>query len=130
MNNGSTGTLLEQIRVFHKLSTELPAGVGPGSKGTVMTAFAASLFALAALVSAWIIAATWARYGRDALALRARLEACPRTTVVVWKMIERVPVPSLATLRTDRKVRPVRLPSRRPGLEWPGAALQPLELAA
>lgn len=95
-----------------------------------MTAFAASLFALGALVSAWVMAASWRRYGRDALALRARLEACPETMTLTWRMTERVPVSTLPALRTDRKVRCVRLQPRRPGREWPGAARQQLELAA
>lgn len=87
-----------------------------------MTGFAASLFALAALASAWVIAVSWKQYGRDALALRARLEACPRTMTLTWKMIERVPLPAVAVLRMDRKARRAHLQRRNPGLEWPLAA--------
>lgn len=95
-----------------------------------MTVFAALLFAFAALMSARIIAASWMRYGRDALALRARLEACPEAMVLTWRMMERVPVQALPALRTDRKVRSARLQPQNPGLEWPDAARRPLELAA
>lgn len=95
-----------------------------------MTAFAALLFAFGALASAWVIAASWMRHGRAAFALRARLDTCPETTVLTWRMIGRVPVPALDALRTDRKVRPARLRMQRPGLDWPGAVRQPLDLAA
>lgn len=95
-----------------------------------MTVFAALLFAFAALVSARIIVASWLRHGRDALALRARLDACPEAMVLTWRMIERVPVPALPALRTDRKERAARLRPQEAGLVWPGAARRPLELAA
>ena len=94
-----------------------------------MTAFAALLFAFGALASAWVVAASWMRHGRAAFALRARLDTCPETTVLTWRIIERAPVPALA-LRTDRKARPARLRKQRPGLDWPGAVRQPLDLAA
>lgn len=92
-----------------------------------MTVFAALLFAFAALVSARIIVASWMRYGRDALALRAKLDACPETMALTWRMIERVPVPALSALRKDRTARAARF---RPGLEWPGAVRRATELAA
>jgi|7_EtaG_2_1085326.scaffolds.fasta_scaffold113874_2 hypothetical protein len=85
-----------------------------------MTAFAASLFALGAMVSLWVIFASWMRHGRKAFSLRSELQACPATLTVTWKMIERVPVPTLAALRTDRKVRSPRRQSQRPALVWPG----------
>lgn len=94
-----------------------------------MTAFGASLFALAALASAWVIAASWLGYGREALALRARLDACPETMMLTWRMIERVPLPALTTLRTDRNANSHRCRQRRPGLEWPAPDRQ-FELAA
>lgn len=86
-----------------------------------MTAFAACLFALAALASTWAIGAALRHYGTRALALRTELAACPQSLVVTWKMIERVPVPALAALRK----RPARRAPAR--LEWPGSSL---ELAA
>lgn len=95
-----------------------------------MTAFAAALFALGALMSVWVIVASWQRHGRDALALRARLAACPDALVLTWKMIERIPVPVLAPFRPDRQARPGRLQAQRPGLEWPGAGFRTPELAA
>ncbi|MEE4453518.1 hypothetical protein [Novosphingobium resinovorum] len=82
-----------------------------------MTAFAACIFALAALASALTIAATLRRHGADALALRARLAECPETLVLTWKVMERVPLPTLAALR-KRPAR--RIPAR---LEWPGATI-------
>ncbi|GFM27676.1 uncharacterized protein PY1_contig-02-39 [Novosphingobium sp. PY1] len=114
--------MVEQIRYFHKLSTTLSltgSGAGPERK-MVMTAFAASLFTLGAIVSLWVIAASWMRHGRKALALRAQLQACPGTLTVTWKMIERVPVPALAALRTDRKGRPAHRQAQRSALVWPG----------
>ena len=95
-----------------------------------MTLFAASLFALAALLSLWVIAASWARYGRDALALRARLKACPETIVLTWKIIERAPVIALSALRTNPPARSCHRRSVRPGLAWPGADHRLLERAA
>lgn len=88
-----------------------------------MTAFAACLFALAAMASCWIIGASWRRYGAQALALRGQLAACPQTLVICWNVIERVPVPALAAFRTSRG--PIREGQRRPAatLEWPGSAL-------
>lgn len=88
-----------------------------------MTALAACLFALATFASVLAIAASWRRHGRDALALRAQLQACPETLVICWKAVERVPVPALASLRTVRGARPVRQGVRAPGLDWPGTAL-------
>lgn len=82
-----------------------------------MTAFGASLFAFAALASAWTIIAAMLRYGPAALTLKAQLANCPATLLVTWKMVERVQVPALASLR-KRPVR--RVPAR---LEWPGSTL-------
>ena len=95
-----------------------------------MTALAASLFALGAMMSVWVIVASWQRYGHQALGLKDRLAACPDTIVLNWKMIEQVPVPVLAGLRPDRRMRPGRLAAQRPGLEWPGAGCRMLECAA
>jgi hypothetical protein len=86
-----------------------------------MTAFAACLFALAALASVWSVLATVRRFGPGVAALRAQLEACPGTLTVEWTMVERVAVPALAVLRK----RPARRMPDRAGLEWPG-----LEIAA
>lgn len=88
-----------------------------------MTAFAACLFAFAALTSVWIMAATWRRYGSGALALRAQLAACPESIVIFWKSTERRQQPALAPLRKGRAERPARRNLQAPGLEWPGAAL-------
>ena len=88
-----------------------------------MTALAACLFALAALASVWTIAAAWRRYGPGALALRAQLEACPESIVILWKCTERRQQPALALLRKGRAERPARQTAQAPGLEWPGAAL-------
>ncbi|SFG33523.1 hypothetical protein SAMN05518801_11759 [Novosphingobium sp. CF614] len=73
-----------------------------------MTAFAACLFALAALASIWTMMASWRSYGRQALGLRARLAASPGAMELRWEMVERVPLPALAALRKDRAARPVR----------------------
>jgi hypothetical protein len=86
-----------------------------------MTAFAACLFALAALVSLGTIAASFRRYGAGAAMLRVQLANCPEAVMLTWKVIERVPVPALAALR-KRPER--RIPAR---LEWPGCGV---ELAA
>ncbi|WP_404481971.1 hypothetical protein [Novosphingobium sp. BL-52-GroH] len=86
-----------------------------------MTAFAACLFTLAALASAWTVLATARRFAPSAMALRAQLAACPGTLTIEWKMVERVTIPALATLRK----RPERRMPERAGLEWPG-----LEIAA
>lgn len=94
-----------------------------------MTAFAASLFAFGAMMSVWVITTSWQRYGHDALALKAKLAACPDTLVLTWKMVERVPVPALGALRPDR-ARQGRLLPQRPVLEWPGSGFRTLELAA
>src|SRR3546814_20903136 len=64
-----------------------------------MTAFAASLFALGAMMSVWVMGTSWKRYGRDALAVRGKLAACPETFMLRWKLIERVTVPALAAPR-------------------------------
>ncbi len=89
-----------------------------------MTAFAACLFAVAALVSAQVIAASWRRHLGTARALPAQLRACDESLTIVWKTAERVPLPALAMLRKDRPARPRRHPqwnaAERPGLEWPG----------
>lgn len=85
-----------------------------------MTAFAACLFTLATVASAWTILAAIRRHGPDALTLRAQLAACPGTMLLTWKVIERVPVPMLADLR-KRPIR--RMPAR---LEWPGLVLDPI----
>lgn len=92
-----------------------------------MTVFAACLFALAGLASALTLATSLRRHGADALELRAQLRACPETTTLCWKVIERVPSPALALLRKDlllRKDSAVR-PAHRPAvtqdwsLDWP-----------
>jgi len=105
-----------------------------GSKGTVMTAFAACIFAVAAIVSAHVIATSWLRHADAARSLPAQLRGCPDSTLLVWKAIERVPLPALATLRKDRSVRPRRqsqwTAAERPGLEWPGMELPATDLAA
>lgn len=95
-----------------------------------MTAFAASLFAFGAMMSVWIIAESWKRYGPGALALKAGLAACPETMTITWTAIERVQVPRLAPLRPDRQARAARALPQRPALEWPGAGCRPLERAA
>lgn len=87
-----------------------------------MTAFAACLFALAAMASVFSILMTVRRYGPQAMSFRQQLAACPGTMVVTWKVIERVQLPALGTLRK----RPVRRAPAR--LEWPGTAS--LDLAA
>lgn len=95
-----------------------------------MTAFAASLFALGAMMSVWVMGTSWKRYGRDALAVRGKLAACPETFMLRWKLIERVQVPALAALRPDRQTHAARLLEQRPGLEWPGMGPRTLERAA
>ncbi|WP_395394315.1 hypothetical protein WBP07_03585 [Novosphingobium sp. BL-8A] len=84
-----------------------------------MTAFAACLFAVTALASALAIMATLRRYGHDALALPARLAACPETLTIHWAMVERVTVPALGALRRDRVTRRRLSAEQRPGLDWP-----------
>lgn len=85
-----------------------------------MSAFAACLFALTALVSTLAIVTTLRRYGKEALALSARLAACPDTLTIEWAMVERVSVPALGTLRRDRVTRRrVTGLDQRPGLDWP-----------
>ncbi|WP_162792241.1 hypothetical protein [Novosphingobium sp. P6W] len=86
-----------------------------------MTAFATCLFALAALASLYALLATLHRFVPAAMALRAELEACRGTMTIEWKMVERVTVPALASLRK----RPSRRTEDRPGLDWPT-----LEIAA
>lgn len=88
-----------------------------------MTAFAACLFAFAALISAGIIAASWCRHGKRALSLRGELKACPGEMAINWKSIERRRYPGPFALRMDRAVRPVRQNTPAQGLEWPGLAL-------
>lgn len=88
-----------------------------------MTAFAACLFALTALASALAIRATLRRYGHEALAIRARLSACPETLTINWAMVERVSVPTLSALRRDRVMRRRLQTVQRPGLEWPTGEL-------
>ncbi len=84
-----------------------------------MTAFAESLFALAALASGWIIVASWMRYGRKALALRHDLANCPETLSIRWKVIERVTFEVAPAVRKARAAhRAARTPAR-PGLAWP-----------
>lgn len=89
-----------------------------------MTAFAACLFALAALASAWTLLRTVRRFGPGAATLRAQLEACPRTMTLEWKSVERLPALPQVSLADFRK-RPARRMAS--GLEWPQVAL---ELAA
>ncbi|GFE72431.1 MULTISPECIES: hypothetical protein [Novosphingobium] len=88
-----------------------------------MTAFAACLFAVAAYVSAHVIAASWLRHAGAARALQAQLRECTDTVALGWKVVERVPLPALSMLRKDRSVRPRRQSqwtvAERPGLEWP-----------
>lgn len=98
-----------------------------------MTAFAACLFALAAMVSAHVIAMSWRRHGTMARGLAASLRSQPQTTVLSWKVMERErsslgeALPALATLRKDRAARPRRQSqwnaAERSGLEWPGIEL-------
>lgn len=111
---------MEQNSVFHKPSTVLATGRGVGSKGWVMTVFAACLFALAVFASVWIVAISWHRYGPRAVALRAQLEACPERLMICWKVVERVP--PLASIRKGRVAHPGRQRARQPGLDWPGMA--------
>jgi hypothetical protein len=85
----------------------------------VMTAFAACLFALAALGSGWTLLATARRYGPGAANLRAQLEACPSAITLEWKMVERMPMTALVMFRK----RPVRRMPVRQGLEWPGVGI-------
>ena len=87
-----------------------------------MTALAACLFALAMLASVWSIAVTWRRFGAGALTLRAQLQACPESIVILWKSTERQQ-PVLSPFRKGRAERPVRRNLRTPALEWPGTAL-------
>ncbi|GAB7553097.1 hypothetical protein NRB_26030 [Novosphingobium sp. 11B] len=87
-----------------------------------MTAFAACLFAFAAMASAFSILVTISRYAPQALTFREQLAACPGTIVVTWKVIERVELPALGALRK----RPIRRTAAR--LEWPGTAS--MDLAA
>lgn len=104
-----------------------------------MTAFAACLFTVAALVSAHVIAMSWLRHGDAVRGLSASRCSAPQTTILKWKMIERerLPLrqslPALATLRKDRAPRPRRQSqwnaAERPVLEWPGVDLG-AELAA
>lgn len=94
-----------------------------------MTVFAASLFALAALLSVWVIAASWRRYGQDALALRSALKACPETILLTWKAIERAPLKPVGVLRRGPAARASRRP-HRPGLVWPDADRRLFDLAA
>lgn len=104
-----------------------------------MTAFAACLFALAALVSAHVIAMSWLRHGTTARGLPASLRSQPQTTLLKWNVVERErsplgqTLPALATLRKERAARPRRQlqwnAAERPGLEWPGIDLD-VELAA
>ncbi|MGF7152361.1 hypothetical protein [Novosphingobium gossypii] len=86
-----------------------------------MIAFAASLlapwlFCTAALASGVVIVSTMRRYAPGARMLRAQLRNCPDTLTVTWKIVERVHLPALGSLR-KRPVR--RMPVR---LEWPGLA--------
>ncbi|QVM85919.1 hypothetical protein [Novosphingobium decolorationis] len=54
-----------------------------------MTAFAASLFALAGLVSLWVIGKTLLEYAAAARGLTRQLQACSTTLTVSWSVIER-----------------------------------------
>lgn len=93
-----------------------------------MTAFAACLFALAALVSAWTIVASWRRYGASAMALKAQLKACPEDMVIHWTTTERRALPVLVSLRKGRAAYPAHRSA--PGLEWPGLNQPGVALAA
>lgn len=73
-----------------------------------MTAFAACLFALAAVAATWTVISTLARFGPTVLQLRNQLAECPSTLAVEWKMAQRVnlvAVPGLGTHR-DRRAAP------------------------
>lgn len=83
-----------------------------------MTAFAACLFVVAALVSAHVIWSNWLRHADTVHGLRTALRQCPETVMLEWKMVERVPLPTLAILRKDRMTR-IRRTQWTPGLEWP-----------
>lgn len=89
-----------------------------------MTAFAACLFTIAAVASAWSILATVRRFGAGATTLRAQLAACPATLTIEWKRAERLSAPALVEFRK----RPARRGADRIGLEWPQTAM--LDLAA
>lgn len=80
-----------------------------------MTAVVASLFALAAACAAWVLLDCLQRFGPAVLELRSQLRSSPDSVNVQWKMIERVTMPPLATLRKRR----VRVVADRSGLEWP-----------
>jgi hypothetical protein len=78
-----------------------------------MTAFAACLFALAAVAATWTVISTLARFGPTVRQLRDELAACPSTLAVEWKTAQRmnlVAVPGLGTHR-ERRVAPS-------GSEW------------
>lgn len=54
-----------------------------------MTVFAAGLFVVAMLASAWTIAGTLRAYGRKALGLRAELARCSAELQISWERVER-----------------------------------------
>lgn len=54
-----------------------------------MTAFAASLFAFAGLVSVWVIGKTLLEYTSAARELSRQLQTCSTTLTVSWSVIER-----------------------------------------
>ncbi|WP_260921613.1 hypothetical protein [Novosphingobium sp. 9] len=93
-----------------------------------MTAFAASLFTLAALFSGLVIALAWLTHGRRALGLGSRIVHCSGELTVTWKRVERVAMPIPAQAPRPRGISGRRRPAtlRSPRLEW----LSPENLAA
>lgn len=86
-----------------------------------MSVFAACLFALAGLASAWALATSLRRHGAHAIALRAQLRDCPEMMMSCWNVVERAPSPALALLRKDPGAYPAHRPPTtqdRPELDW------------
>ena len=92
-----------------------------------MTVLAATLFALATLVSGWAIGVTLHRYGPAARTLRAQRASYSDTSVLSWRQVERVSPAFAGSIR-----RPMRLARPAQRLEWPGvrAETESLPLAA
>ena len=79
-----------------------------------------SLFVLAALAAVFGIAGSWRRYGNSYRALRAQLAACPESTPIHWKSIERTALAEPVVLSARRAERRQPQPARE--LNWPLAA--------